>query len=282
MSRQDRLPSVTVLKHAWCLDEILHFLKRWDAPRGDQDLVAFSHFQSRMNFLCAGMMALIFIIYNVQLGSLINRTKIGIDRFQVACLAGGIVGARNNVLTAEPLKASGETTRTMGKRTLKYRLHENHGFLNSPHTSVRENRLVERKYTRQSNVKWSLVYFPWDALLCFAYGKLFVKIIAASIEDSIVAALYHLHVSRKKEKIIHKKEQETVVKERFVVNRTVRIKMAIWIYDPSACFFVPYIWRSRFWEIQWFLSGRTAPVRWRHTRRKKTFNPYLRILMKRT
>lgn len=57
------------------------------------------------------MMALIFIIYNVQLGSLINRTKIGIDRFQVACLAGGIVGARNNVLTAEPLKASGEAAR---------------------------------------------------------------------------------------------------------------------------------------------------------------------------
>ena len=52
-----------------------------------------------------------------------------------------------------------------------------------------------------------------------------------TIEDSIVAALYHLHVSRKKEKIIHKKEQETVAKERFVVKRTVRINTAIWIYD---------------------------------------------------
>ena len=27
---------------------------------------------------------------------------------KVACVAGGIVGARNNVLTADPLKASGE------------------------------------------------------------------------------------------------------------------------------------------------------------------------------
>ena len=52
-----------------------------------------------------------------------------------------------------------------------------------------------------------------------------------TIEDSIVAALYHLHVSRKKEKFIHKKEQETVVKERFIVNRTVRMNKAIWIYD---------------------------------------------------
>ena len=42
-----------------------------------------------------------------------------------------------------------------------------------------------------------------------------------TIEDSVVAALYHLHVSRKKEKCNHKKEQETVVKVRFVVNRTV-------------------------------------------------------------
>ena len=51
------------------------------------------------------------------------------------------------------------------------------------------------------------------------------------MKGSIVAALYHLHVSRKKEKFIRKKEQETVVKECFVVNRTVRINTAIWIYD---------------------------------------------------
>ena len=33
----------------------------------------------------------------------------------VAWVAGGIVGARNNVLTAEPLKASGEAARRMPK-----------------------------------------------------------------------------------------------------------------------------------------------------------------------
>ena len=33
----------------------------------------------------------------------------------VACVAGGIVGARNNVLTAEPLKASGQAVRRMGR-----------------------------------------------------------------------------------------------------------------------------------------------------------------------
>ena len=70
------------------------------------------------------------------------------------------------------------------------------------------------------------------ALLCFACDKLFVKVIAASIEDRIVAALYHPRVSRKKEKYIHKKEQQTVVKECFVGNRTVRINTAMWIYDP--------------------------------------------------
>ena len=63
----------------------------------------------------------------------------------LACVAGGIVGAWNNVLTAELLKVSGKAVRRMGRRTLKYHLHENHGFLNSPHTSV--------KYTHQSNVK---------------------------------------------------------------------------------------------------------------------------------
>ena len=62
------------------------------------------------------------------------------------------------------------------------------------------------------------------------YDKLFVKVIATSIEDSIVAKLYHLRVNRKKEKYIHKKEQETVVKKCFVGNRTVRINRAIWIY----------------------------------------------------
>ena len=72
---------------------------------------------------------------------------------KVACVAGGVVDARNNVLTAESLKVSGEAARRMGRRTLKYRLHENHGFLNSPHTSLREKRIGGEKYARQSNVK---------------------------------------------------------------------------------------------------------------------------------
>ena len=33
----------------------------------------------------------------------------------LACVAGGIVCVRNNVLTSEPLKASGEAARRMGK-----------------------------------------------------------------------------------------------------------------------------------------------------------------------
>ena len=43
------------------------------------------------------------------------------------------------------------------------------------------------------------IYFPRDT-----YDKLFVKIIAASIEDSIVAALDHVNVDREKEKFNHK------------------------------------------------------------------------------
>ena len=51
-------------------------------------------------------------------------------------------------------------------------------------------------------------------------------------QDSTVAALYHLNVSREMEKFIYK-EQETAVKERFVIERTVRINTAIWIYEWS-------------------------------------------------
>ena len=80
----------------------------------------------------------------------LQATLVGGD---VACVAGGIVGVRNNVLTAEPLKVSGEATRRLERRTLKYRLHENHGFLKRLHTSVQEKRIGREKYTRQSNVK---------------------------------------------------------------------------------------------------------------------------------
>ena len=61
--------------------------------------------------------------------------------------------ARIKVLAAKPLGASGEAARRMGRGTLKYRLHKNHGFLNSPHTSVREKRIGQEKYIRQSNVR---------------------------------------------------------------------------------------------------------------------------------
>ena len=112
----------------------------------------------------------------------------------MACLAGSIVGARNNVLAVEPLKASSKATR------MERGLHENHGFLNSPHTSVREKWIGREKYTRQSNVN-NLSHIS-QGTLCFAYDKLFVKIMAASIEGSIVIALDHLNMSREKQKII--------------------------------------------------------------------------------
>ena len=50
----------------------------------------------------------------------------------------------------------GEAARRMVRGTLKYRLHENHVFLNSPHTSVREKRIGREKYTRQSNEMWKV------------------------------------------------------------------------------------------------------------------------------
>ena len=93
----------------------------------------------------------------------------------------------------------------------------------------RKNGLVERS-THVNQMLNDPSYIS-EGTLCFAYDKLFVKVIAASIEDIIVAVLYHLRVSRKKEKFIHKKEQKTVVKVCFVGNRTVRINTAIWIYD---------------------------------------------------
>ena len=51
------------------------------------------------------------------------------------------------------LKRAREAARRMERGTLKYRLHENDGFFNSPHTSVREKRIGRVKYRRQSNAK---------------------------------------------------------------------------------------------------------------------------------
>ena len=73
-----------------------------------------------------------------------------LDR-SLPCVAGGIVGALNKVLAVESLKARGE-----GNREEDFEIqipHENYGFLNSPHTSVRENRIGREKKTRQSNVR---------------------------------------------------------------------------------------------------------------------------------
>ena len=72
---------------------------------------------------------------------------------KVACVSGGIVSAREIKFGGGADKASGEAARRMGRGTLRYRLPENHGFLNSPHTSVREKRIGREKYTRQSNVR---------------------------------------------------------------------------------------------------------------------------------
>ena len=72
-----------------------------------------------------------------------------------------------------------------------------------------------------------------DDLLNISQGTLFFafdKIMAASNED-IVAALDLVNVRREKQKIILNKEQETAVKERFVVERTVQINTTTRIYD---------------------------------------------------
>ena len=71
----------------------------------------------------------------------------------LACVAGGVVSAREIKFWRRSRQASGEAARRMGRETLKYRLPENLSFLNSPHTSVRGKRIGREKYTRQSNVR---------------------------------------------------------------------------------------------------------------------------------
>ena len=56
------------------------------------------------------------------------------------------MGAGNKVF-------AGKAASRMGRRTLKYHLYKNHGFFNSPHTSVQEKRIGREKYTHQSNVR---------------------------------------------------------------------------------------------------------------------------------
>ena len=51
----------------------------------------------------------------------LKRKRINVVKvLHLACVAGGIVGAWNNVFTAEPLKASCEAARRMGRRTLVF------------------------------------------------------------------------------------------------------------------------------------------------------------------
>ena len=72
-----------------------------------------------------------------------------------------------------------------------------------------------------------------DDPLNISQGTLFFafdKVIAVSNED-IVAALDLVNVRREKQKTILNKEQETAVKERFVVERTVQMNTTIRIYD---------------------------------------------------
>ena len=65
--------------------------------------------------------------------------EIIIDDHSIACVAGGIVWVRDYSFGGGAVfqKKGVET------RRLKYRLPENPGILNSPHTSVRRNGLVE-------------------------------------------------------------------------------------------------------------------------------------------
>ena len=86
--------------------------------------------------------------------------------------------------------------------------------------------------------------------LCFAYDKIMV----ASIEDSIVAASDHLNESEEKQKVILNNEQETAVKERFVVERVVQINTAIRIYDQ-------YFEGSVFHKLSTFNSAEKCRMR---------------------
>ena len=87
----------------------------------------------------------------------------------VDCVAGCIVGTRDIVLGAEPTR---ERCCHEEIRTRDYEIAtctKTIRFLNSPHTSAWEKRIGQEKYTRQSNVTWSLIYFSRNTWLCFAY-----------------------------------------------------------------------------------------------------------------
>ena len=66
--------------------------------------------------------------------------------------------------------------------------------------------------------------------------------------------MLHLNVSREKQKIILKKEQEMAVKEHFIVERTVRINMAIRIYDQY--FKMSGLFTTQIFYIQLLLTSK--------------------------
>ena len=55
-------------------------------------------------------------------------------------------------MTTEPLKANARSRAENGEEEFEIPPAQKHGFLNSPHTSVREKRIGRENYTRQSNV----------------------------------------------------------------------------------------------------------------------------------
>ena len=142
------------------------------------------------------------------------------------CVAGSIVGTRDIVLGAEPTRErcchEEIWTRDYEIATCTKTIR----FLNSPHTSVWEKRIGLEKYTRQSNVTWTLIYFPRNTWLCFAYES---------------------------------KNNGGFHQRQYCCSIVVDARCDCFLVDIQRhVFFVRCIWRSRFSEIQWFLRGRTA------------------------
>ena len=54
--------------------------------------------------------------------------------------------------------------------------------------------------------------------LCFVYDKLFTKVMAASIENSIVAAVVHLNVNREKSVTSSKEQCQSIRPFEFTIN----------------------------------------------------------------
>ena len=113
------------------------------------------------------------IVYKIPLRKPLLRTNITVLHLclhsvpssstyrRIACAAGGIVLLKFWRRSRDPKKG-------VGTRRLKYRLPENPGILNSSHTSVRRNGLVEG-YTYVNHSRWSFAwsfsYFPRERMV---------------------------------------------------------------------------------------------------------------------